>query len=216
MRSQRLPGKVLHDLAGRPLLQYVVERLQRCRGLAAVIVATSTDASDDPVAEFCAARDVNCHRGPLEDVAGRFVEVVRAYDLEAFVRVSGDSPLLDPSLVDQGTALYGATVDLVTNVQVRTFPPGQSVEVVRGEALVQAYELMVEADDREHVTTLFYREPGSYRIKSFEALQPYGPLNLSVDTEDDLAAVAELIGRMERSHWEYGLDEIARLAAAGS
>ena len=215
MRSQRLPGKVLRDLAGRPLLQYIVERLQRCRALAAVVVATSTDTSDDPVAAFCAARDVICHRGPLEDVAGRFVEIVRAHNFEAFVRVSGDSPLLDPGLVDHGTSLFDNTVDLVTNVQPRTFPPGQSVEVVRSEALVHAYERMVEPDDREHVTRLFYREPGSYRIRSFEAAQPYGALKLSVDTEGDLEAVAALLGRMERPHWEYGLDEIALLAAAG-
>lgn len=216
MRSQRLPGKVLRDLAGRPLLQYVLERLQRCRALADVVVATSTDRSDDPVAEFCAARGISCHRGPLEDVAGRFVEVVRALDLDACVRVSGDSPLLDPGLVDRGTSLFDHSVDLVTNVRARTFPPGQSVEVVRGEALVDAYERMVEPDDREHVTTLFYREPGRYRIQSFEAARPYGALKLSVDTEDELAAVAALIGRMKRPHWEYGLDEIARLAAAGS
>src|SRR5688572_22065557 len=115
MDSTRLPGKVLREIAGKPLLTYLLERLERSRALAAVLVATSTEASDDPVAALCASRGTRCHRGSLDDVAARVGEALAVNGLDAFVRVSGDSPLLDPSLVDRGVTLFLAgELDLVT------------------------------------------------------------------------------------------------------
>jgi spore coat polysaccharide biosynthesis protein SpsF (cytidylyltransferase family) len=211
--STRLPGKVLRSLRGQPLLVYVLERLERARRLDALVVATSTAAVDDAVAELCAAHGVACFRGPLDDVAARFVGAAAAHGLDAIVRVSGDSPLLDQALVDRGVELYGDDVDLVTNVSPRTFPPGQSVEVVRTEALRAACAEMAEAEDREHVTRHLYAHPGRFRIRSFAAARDYGGLRLVVDTGEDFERVEAILGRMTRPHWDYGLDEVVELAA---
>jgi spore coat polysaccharide biosynthesis protein SpsF len=212
MSSRRLPGKVLHRVAGKPLLGYLIERLRRCRTLAGIILATSVNPDDDAVARFCETQGVPCHRGPLDDVAGRFLGVLERTRAEAFVRVNGDSPLLDPRLIDVAvTRFQGRDADLVTNVLRRTYPPGQSVEVVRGYAFRRAYRLMSEAADFEHVTRIFYRLPDRFRLVGFEAPTDHSGVRLAVDTPDDLATFAAIIGRMSRSHDEYGLEEILEL-----
>src|SRR4051794_2173021 len=103
--STRLPGKVLREVGGRPLLAYLLERLEHAVLIDGVVVATSDDASDDSVVAFCRTVGADCHRGPVADVAGRILGAVRERDLDAFVRISGDSPLLDQGLVDRAVAL---------------------------------------------------------------------------------------------------------------
>ncbi|HUE14627.1 MAG TPA: NTP transferase domain-containing protein, partial [Planctomycetaceae bacterium] len=115
MNSRRLPGKSLRPLCGKPMLQYVLENLAQLDELAETIVATSTDPSDDPIAEFCERVGTACFRGPLDNVAERFLQALRTHDLSAFVRISGDSPLLDPRLVARAVALFAeSAVDLAS------------------------------------------------------------------------------------------------------
>ncbi|MCA9289719.1 MAG: NTP transferase domain-containing protein [Phycisphaerales bacterium] len=212
LTSRRLPGKVLRPLHGRPMLTYLLERLERCRRLRSIIVATSADASDDPIASFCAGRGVPCVRGPLEDVAGRFGAVLDAFEPDAFVRVCADSPLLDPALVDHAAARYRATIaDVVSNVVGRTYPSGQSVEVVGVSAFRDACARMTEPFDREHVTPYLYRHADRYRIHGFRSSRPMGNVGLAVDTEADLASVTAILAAMERPHWDYGLDQLLTL-----
>ncbi|MGH3051196.1 MAG: cytidylyltransferase domain-containing protein [Gaiellaceae bacterium] len=203
MSSQRLPGKVLAPLAGRPALAWLLERLAAFE----LVVATSDEASDDPVAAFCAERDVECFRGPLADVAARFAGVVERYRLDAFVRVNGDSPLLDPALVTRGIELFvERKPDLATNVFPRSFPAGQSVEVVDAKAFLAARPEFDERD-REHVTTFFYARPKRFRIENFSAPAPYDGPSHALDTAEDLArldAWARALPRPEAGWAEIG------------
>jgi spore coat polysaccharide biosynthesis protein SpsF len=215
MSSARLPGKVLREVAGRPLLGYLLDRLARCPELDALVVATSTDPTDDPVERFCRARGVGCYRGALADVASRFRDVLDRHELDAFVRVSGDSPLLDAALVGRAVRLFrGGAFDLVTNVHPRSFPPGQSVEVAGREGFHRAWAAMREADEREHVTLHYYRHPDRFRIENFAAARDYGGLRLTVDTGDDLARLEAIVAAMTRPHWEYGLDDLVAILPA--
>jgi spore coat polysaccharide biosynthesis protein SpsF len=213
MSSSRLPGKVLWPVAGRPALQYLVERLERATRPDLIVVATSVESSDDPIAAFCERLDLDCHRGPLEDVAERFREVVERWSLSAFVRVTGDSPLLDPRLVDHAVELYaeGGT-GVVTNVFPSTFPSGQSVEVVGADAFRQAYELMETAYDHEHVTPYLYRHHERFGVRNFRAERDLSGLDVSVDTSEDAALIDAIVARMERPHWEYGWEDVVRLS----
>jgi spore coat polysaccharide biosynthesis protein SpsF len=213
MNSQRLPGKVLREIEGKPLLEYLLERLERCTRLDAIVVATSTDPGDDPIAAVCEQRSTACYRGALDDVAGRFLGAIDAHAFDAFVRVSGDSPLLDQRLVDQAVDQL-ADHDLVTNVFPRTFPPGQSVEVVRSDVFRATYGRIREPEDIEHVTSFFYRHADEFAICAFAAGRTLPPIQLTVDTEEQLRAVATIIGRMERPHWEYALADVLELASA--
>ncbi len=215
MSSRRFPGKVLHTIQGKPLLQYLFESLGRCREAGMLAVATSDRDTDDPVAEFCREHGVPCHRGSLDDVAGRMLGAAERFGLEAFARVCGDSPLLDHRLVDRMLAAFCAGgLDLATNVGKRTFPAGQSVEVLDTAAFARACRRMRTAGQREHVTRIFYEAPGDARIRNIESGGDYGAVRLCVDTREDMARVAAMVRAMRRPHWEYDYRSLAALAAA--
>jgi spore coat polysaccharide biosynthesis protein SpsF len=212
LSSSRLPGKVLAPVAGRPLLQLLVERLERSRLAQGLVVATSDQPSDDPVAQLCATLGLACVRGPLDDVAERFRLALEQAGWEAFVRVSGDSPLLDPRLVDQALTIFqDRRPDLVTNVAVRSFPKGQSVEVVEAGAFCRACAGMETAHDREHVTPFIYRRSREFDIVNFVCPRALGDMQMSVDTPEDLARCRSVVEGMARPHWDYGWDELANM-----
>lgn len=205
------------EVAGRPLLAYTVERLQRCENVAAVVIATSSRPEDDRVAALGDRLGVRVHRGPLDDVLGRFVDAARALGAEAAVRVSGDSPLIDREIVDRVIEQFRAgPCDLATNVFPRSFPKGQSVEVVTLAALERVASASDDAEDREHVTRFFYRHPEDFRIRNVAAGRDLADVQLAVDNAEDLALVAAMIARMTRPHWEYGLDELLALRRPAS
>jgi spore coat polysaccharide biosynthesis protein SpsF len=214
MGSSRLPGKVLRPIAGRPMLQYTVERLDRCRTLDGLLVATTTDPSDDEVVDFCARVGVACTRGPVDDVVSRIAAAARAAGAGALVRVCGDSPLLDYRLVDALVGCFrNGAFDVVTNVAPRSFPPGQSVEVISTAVLLQALDDISAAEDREHVTPFFYRQPERFRIRNMSASEDYTRLRLAVDTPEDFRRISAMIAAMKGMQWEYGLRELLRLDA---
>jgi spore coat polysaccharide biosynthesis protein SpsF len=208
MSSRRLPGKSLLPLGGRPALRYLLDRLERAERLDLVVVATSTDPTDDPLAAFCREEGVECHRGPLEDVAARFGEAVDRYELDAFVRISGDSPMLDQQLVDHAVDRFH-DVPVITNVRPRSFPQGQSVEVVDAPTFLAALAQMSEAADREHVTPYLYRH---VRYANFAAPEDCSDVRLVLDTQEDADRIAAMLATLERPHWEYRYDELVRLA----
>jgi spore coat polysaccharide biosynthesis protein SpsF len=215
MSSERFPGKVLAPLAGRPVLLYLLERLRLVNGLDGVVVATSTGPDDDAIAAFCETHGVPCSRGSLGDVAGRFLATTREHDLDAFVRVSADSPLLDSRLVEQGVALFrSSTPDIVSNVFPRSYPPGQSVEVVDTAAFAAAYPEMSDPDEREHLTLFFYRRPDRYRIEAFGGPLDNAVPGFAIDVPADLDRIAAIVGAMRRPHVEYSYQELIELARA--
>jgi len=212
MGSQRLPGKVLRSVCGKPLLQYLIERLSRASRIGQIIVATSTNDVDTAIAHFCEEHAITCFRGSLENVADRFRRIIQQYELDAFVRVSGDSPLLDASILRRCWDRFVSTnCDLATNVFPRTFPRGQSAEVVRASSFLRACELMLQPEDLEHVTRFYYRNPSRYRIENVVAGTNYGGCHMAVDSPQDLVAFEQVVQSMNKPHWEYGLAEVADL-----
>lgn len=215
MSSRRLPGKVLEEVGGRPLLAYLLERLEHSRGSLTIVVATSLDPTDDPIASYCKEYGIRCFRGSLEDVAGRFVDLIKEYSFDAFVRISGDSPLLDQELVDKGIGLFlEGGHDLVSNVLVRTFPKGQSVEVIDAKVFIDAYPHMETRSEKEHVTPFFYKRSDKYRIRLFKSGRDYSSLQLSVDTREDMNRFRSILMSMKRPHWTYGMEDIISLNSA--
>ena len=106
MSSTRLPGKVLITVANKPLIQYLIDRLSLCRMLGDITVATSLAQSDDLLESYCRVTGLQCFRGALDDVAGRFNAVLENYKHDAFVRINADSPLIDPDLIDKGISIF--------------------------------------------------------------------------------------------------------------
>lgn len=214
MRSSRLPGKALRELGGRPMILHTLDRLARCRTTDALFLATSTEAEDDPLARCVTAHGVTVHRGPHEDVAGRLLGAARATGADAIVRISGDSPFADPLVVDETVRLFRALrPELATNVLVRSFPKGLSVEVIEVASLARAHPGM-DPDWREHVTTGFYRHPERYRIAAVTSGMDAGAAQLSVDTEEDFRVAERILDRLDEEGDVAGWHEVLAARAA--
>jgi len=212
MSSQRFPNKVLYKVAGKPIMEYLLERLEHCSCLDAIVIATSREDSDTPIVDYCSAHGIACYRGPLFNVAGRFKEVLNNYQFDGFVRVTGDSPLLDQQLIENGVDIFHkGDFDLVTNILLRTYPKGQSVEVLRTSTYRRAYDRMEEAEDLEHVTRFFYKHPENFKIHNFALAENLNKIQLSVDTRQEMDTFEAIISKMHRPHWKYGLEEIIQI-----
>ena len=210
--SERFPGKVLYKVGGKPLLQYLLERLEHCTCLDTTVVATSIENSDTPIADYCQKNNVACYRGSLSNVASRFNEILDTYKFDAFVRVNGDSPLLDQRLIEKGVRLFlGGDYDLVTNIMPRTFPKGESVEVLRAVTYRSAYPRMREEGDLEHLTRYYYQHPEEFRIKNFALPENLNHISLCVDTKQDMDNFVTIVSTMVKPHWEYKLEDILRI-----
>ncbi len=193
MSSRRFPGKVLAPLAGRAVVAHVLERLARALPPGRIVLATSVEASDDPLVRYVESLGFAVHRGPLDHVVRRFAGCLEAHPCDRFFRVCADSPLLDPSLVER---FLPVEADVVTNVFPRTFPKGRSLELVRAEAFQRLDPDALTAEEAEHVTAAFYRRPDRFRITNLESGDPrLAETNLCVDTIDDLVRLEALVRR---------------------
>jgi spore coat polysaccharide biosynthesis protein SpsF len=190
MSSSRLPGKVLRPVLGEPMIGRQIERLKRSERLTGLTIATSTDASDDVIEAYANQIGVACHRGPLDDVLGRFIGALEAAgNPKTFVRLTADCPLADWRLVDACIAAHEAAgADYTHNSPDWTFPKGLDVEVCETAALRRADAEGRSAYDREHVTPYIYGHPELFRI---EAVTRDPPLRYrwTVDTPEDFAFV---------------------------
>jgi spore coat polysaccharide biosynthesis protein SpsF len=207
MTSSRLPGKVLMDLAGEPMLARVFERTRRARTVDDVIVATSNLVSDDGIVQLCAERDWPCFRGSQKDVLGRYSLAARAFDAEAVVRVTSDCPLIDPRLIDEHVERLCSRwteVDFVTNMVRQSFPLGLAVEAMPFDVLARM-ERMSQTDYlREHVTTLAYERPELFQIDHVLYPNDLSALRWTVDTAADLNFVRLIFKHFGRDSflWE--------------
>jgi spore coat polysaccharide biosynthesis protein SpsF len=192
-------------LRDRPSLEYLLESLEHAARLDQVVVATSIDPLDGGTAALALARGVACFRGSLDDVAARLLLTGERYDADGIARINGDSPLIDPALVDQAVGLFlEGGADIVTNVRPRTFPKGQSVEVIALEALRRAVARMTTAHEREHVTPYMYAHPEQFSVRAFVTDQPRPEVQLCIDDAADFARCSAIIEALPAPPWQVG------------
>jgi len=194
MSSARYPGKVLAPFQNKPLIKHMIDRATRVNGKDKVIVLTSRDESDNPLVAYLQQLGCLFFRGSLNNVFGRFRECVKGYPCDYFVRLSADSPVLDPKLIEHmidQARINNFKYDLVSNVVKRTFPRGQSVEVIKSASFLNVDEDVLTEQDREHVTPYFYRHSTQYSILSIEAEEDLSFKKMCVDTVEDLKALEQ-------------------------
>lgn len=197
MTSSRLPGKILKDIAGQPMLGWVVERVRIAKTVHIVVVATTSDPSDDPVAEYCEQKGFTLYRGSLFDVLDRFYQAARRHSADIVVRVTADCPLIDPVVIDRTVnALIETGADFSANrlppPWKRTYPIGLDTEVCTFAALERAWHEANEPHQREHVLPYLYDTPGRFKVQVVDAEQDFGHLRWTVDTPQDLVVVRRL------------------------
>lgn len=200
--SSRLPGKQLKEVRGRPVLDWLLQRVELIEGLDEVVLATSDRPVDDPLEVFACERSLPCFRGSAHDVAGRVLACALEREYDVWVRLLGDSPLLDYSLFNRGIDLFRTgDWEIVTNTLERTFPRGTSVEIFETEVYRKGYGEMNEDRHFEHVTLFFYENAERYRICNFtrngEGLRD---VSLALDTREDLERYRWMVDQVEGDH----------------
>lgn len=215
MTSTRLPGKVLLPLAGEPMLTRLIERLRRVKRSDGIVIATTANASDDPIAALCAQLGVPCHRGSEHDVLSRYADAARLHGADVVVRITSDCPLIDPALVDRVIAVYeeGAS-DYVSNMLPPTWPYGMAVEVFSAAALQQAHAEATQAAEREHVTPFLYWHPERYRLRNVASPVDLSHHRWTVDTPEDYELVRRLFETLVPKHPEFTQAHILALLDA--
>lgn len=200
--SNRLPGKVLMDLAGAPLIARVLQRASAAELVDEVVLATSDLPRDDELAACAGALGHRVHRGSEQDVLRRFREAADAAGADLVVRVTGDCPLIAPDVIDQVVSVLRddpTCCDLASNVLRRTFPRGLDTEVLPIDVLHRMDRMATSTEAREHVTWHAYREqPERYVLRSVENPDDaHAALDWSVDDQADLDLVRDLYERFE-------------------
>lgn len=201
MGSTRLPGKVLRDLAGRPMLAQLIRRLRACGTLDEIVVATSIATGDDPIAELGVSEGARVFRGSETDVLGRIIEAALATQADVVVRVTADCPLIDPHVtdrvVDELTSNRSAA-DYASNVLRRTFPRGLDVEAMFLDTLQRVDRLAQTRAEREHATiTIRSERPNPFLVRSVESDTDDSDLRWTVDEEQDFLLVERLFNALE-------------------
>jgi spore coat polysaccharide biosynthesis protein SpsF len=190
MGSKRLPGKVLKDLAGEPMLGRVLSRSKRATSIDHIVVATSTSKGDDAVSNWCAASGWDCYRGDEEDVLDRYYRAAIEYQASVVVRITADNPLLDAEIIDRVIDEFytHAPLDFATNrLPPCTFPLGTEIDVLIFEALARAWREEDNSTLREHVTPYIYRHPERFRLWNVVDAVDRSWMRWTVDTPQDLA-----------------------------
>jgi spore coat polysaccharide biosynthesis protein SpsF len=209
MTSTRLPGKVLLPVLGKPLLTYQLERLRRARRVDQIVIATTLNATDDPIVELCQALGVTVYRGSELDVLDRYYQAALAQAADVVVRVTSDCPVIDPALVDQVIAAYtGGGYDYIANTRERTFPRGMDCEVFSMTALTQAWNEGRLPYEREHVTPFLYQHPERYRIGNVASGRELGLHRWTVDTPEDFDLIQRIITTLYPVKPEFTLNDI--------
>lgn len=196
MTSTRLPSKVLMDLAGRPMLAQQLRRLKRCATADEIVLATTINATDDPVVALARQEAVSWFRGSEHDVLSRYVGAAREQRADVVVRVTADCPLIDPEVLDRVVnelTDHQSVCDYASNVEERTFPRGLDVEAFFFDTLLRADRMSRSVLAREHVTPLIYAEqPNLFLRRSVTDSRNGADLRWTVDTPADLQLVRTL------------------------
>lgn len=191
--STRLPQKVLMDLCGKPLLQRMLERVQRSKKIDEVMVITSIDKLNLPILKLCAELDVRVGVGSEDDVLDRYYQTAKLLKPEYVIRLTGDCPCIDPELIDSAISQIEEGTDYCSNTLLPTFADGLDLEIIRYEALERAWREARHSFEREHVTQYIVRHPEQFSHKNI--ISPVGDFSgcrWTVDEQEDFEVVRRI------------------------
>jgi len=213
MTSTRLPGKVLMEAAGLSLVEHHLNRLKRARNLDAAVLATTVNATDDPLATAATRIGLPVFRGSESDVLGRFAGAAAMMEADVVVRVTSDCPLIDPELIDALIEAREAGSDY-SWIDVTRWPRGFDAEIFARELLDEADRTATDPYEREHVTPYIYRRPERFRLGP-----PLTPApgewdrawRLCVDEAADLELVRRILGELLPAEPDFNRHDIREL-----
>ena len=187
--SKRLPNKVLKIINNKPMFLNIIDSLKKSKYIKKIILTTSTNKSDDKLVSICKKNRIEYFRGDLENVSKRLRDLLIKLNIKKnyFTRISADSPLIDFKLINKFIKItFKKKPDIITNVFERSFPKGQSIELIKSSTFLKNQKKFKINKDKEHITTYFYRNFKKFKIMSIKNKKDYSNLNMSVDTQSDI------------------------------
>jgi spore coat polysaccharide biosynthesis protein SpsF len=217
MSSTRLPNKVLMPILEEPLLLRMVQRVQKSKLCGTIVVATTTDAIDDPILNLCIANHIECFAGHPTDLLDRHFEVAKKYEADIVLKIPSDCPLIDPTIIDQTIQYYldnRDDFDFVSNLHPATHPDGNDVEVMSFSTLEKAWKEATRPLEREHTTPYIWENPELFRIGNFvwESGLDYSKSHRwTIDYLEDYAFIKKVYEELYRLNPDFGLYDILNL-----
>ena len=207
--STRLPGKVLLKIQNKPLLWYVIRRLERVKTPNQIIIATAKSPSNKPIIEFAKENGINYYVGSENDVLDRYYQAAKKFKGEIIVRITSDCPLMDPNLIDYGlNMILENAFDYVSNVHPPTYPDGFDIEIFSFDALKKTWNEAKKPSDREHVTPYIWNNPDKFIIGNYENDVDLSNLRLTVDTKEDFILISTLIEKFYDNWSKFTMNDI--------
>lgn len=212
MSSTRLPGKILKTVLHKPLLQYQMERLQRCKTLDQIVIATTTNECDDTIVAFCQQHNIAFYRGSEHDVLARYYEAATLYEADVVVRITSDCPVIDPSVVDKVVHTYveNPTYDYLSNTLLRSYPRGMDTSLMPYKTLAAIHAVATDPADREHVTKYAYDRPQQFVVGNVANDVDYSEHRWTVDTIEDFEVVKILLEALYPSNKNFTMNDMVR------
>lgn len=212
MGSTRLPGKVLMEILGRPLLQLQIERLKRSKLMDQLVVATTESPLDNAVENLCSLIEVPCFRGSENDVLDRYYQAARKYDADYIVRLTGDDPLSDPELVDRMiNKMLIEGCDALSNSFQPTYPEGLDATILSFKALKKAWSEARLQSQREHVTPYIFAENSDFNVYHFRQKRDDSKLRWTVDYEEDFRLIEQIYNALYLKNPSFTTDDVYSL-----
>ena len=212
MSSSRFPGKVMSIVNGKPIIEWQIRRIQNARTIKKIVVATSTDISDDILANYLTKIGIEVYRGDLFNVISRYVNVIERYKPRIFVRLTGDCPLVMPELIDKMVEDFeSGNWDYMSNALEPTFPDGLDIEVVDSNSFLRFSTQELTNDEIEHVTLGMYSRHGFASVKSIVNDQNFGHERWTLDYPEDLDFIRDVYSNFEGREIDFMLSEVQNL-----
>lgn len=214
MKSTRLPEKVLKNIAGKPMLAHVIERLKNVKLIDEIVIATTTEDEDRTILKFADKFGVKSFAGNEEDVLDRYYQAAKRCGADVIVRITSDCPLIDPDVVDKVIAFYlrdRDKVDYVSNSLKRSYPRGLDTEVFSFEVLKRTWQEAKKPHQREHVTPYIREHPEIFHLANVENNEGLSHMRWTVDEERDLQFVREVYKRLYKEGEIFLMEDILTL-----
>ncbi len=202
-------------ILGEPMIVRQIERVQRARGLTGLVVATSDDRSDDPLAEVCRSRGVAVFRGSLNDVLDRFYQAAKASSPDHLVRLTGDCPLIDPAVIDEVVGMHlSGGFDYTSNALEPTYPDGLDCEAMTFSALETAWKEARLSSEREHVTPYLYKTPRRFKVGVVKGARDLSNYRWTVDESADFTVIKAVYEALWPSKPAFDTADVLTLMSA--
>jgi len=212
MGSTRLPGKVMREILGKPMLWYLVNRLKQAKLIDKIVIATTGDDKDKPIVQFARELGIDSFAGSEQDVLDRYYQAAKKYKAEVVVRVTADCPLLDPRITDKVIRRFlKGDCDYGTNAVERTYPDGLDIEVFSFTALEKTWKEVSWSSEREHVTSYIYKNPDKFRLAHVKNNDDLSHLRWTVDEERDFEFVRQVYEHLYREGNIFYMKDILEL-----